>query len=53
MSPSKCGIIWNKLDHIYIYIYIYIYTDTQDTLYYIQVGIQGVSHTKCNAINCK
>ena len=37
----------NKLDHIYIY----IYSDTQDTLYYIQVGIQGVSHTKCDAIN--
>ena len=33
----------NKLDHIH--------SDTQDTLYYIQVSIQGVSHTKCNAIN--
>ena len=38
--------------YIYIYIYIYIYLDTQDTLYYVQVGIQRVSHTKCNAINC-
>ena len=39
--------------YIYIYIYIYIYThsDTRDTLYYVQVGIQGVSHIKYNAIN--
>ena len=38
--------------YMYIYIYIYIYLDTQDTLYYVQVSIQRVSHTKCNAINC-
>ena len=37
----------NNLDHIYIY----IYSDTRDTLYYIQVGIQGVSHIKYNAMN--
>ena len=48
MSPSKCGIIWNNLDHIYIY----IHSDTWDTLYYIQVGIQGVSHIKYNTISC-
>ena len=36
----------------YIYIYIYTHTDTQDTPRYIQVGIQGVSHIKYNAINC-
>ena len=40
----------------YIYcepdIYIYIHSDTRDTLYFIQVGIQGVSHIKYNAINC-
>ena len=36
---------------MYIYI-IYIHSDTRDTLYYVQVGIQGVSHIKCNAINC-
>ena len=46
--------MWHYLkqtrSHIYIYIYIYIHSDTQDTLYYIQVSIQGVSHTKCNAI---
>ena len=38
--------------YTYIYIYIYIYSDTRDTLYFIQVGIQEVSHIKCNAINC-
>ena len=38
----------NKLGH---YIYIYTWSDTWDTQYYIQVSIQGVSHTKCNAIN--
>ena len=32
--------------------YIYIYSDTRDTLYYVQVGIQGVSHIKYNAISC-
>ena len=26
--------------------YIYIYTYTWDTQYYVQVSIQGVSHTK-------
>ena len=36
----------NKLDH-----YIYTQSNTWDTQYYIQVSIQGVSHTKCNAIN--
>ena len=43
------------LDHKYTYIhyiYIYIHSDTWDTLYFIQVGIQGVSHIKYNAINC-
>ena len=30
---------------------MYIYSDTRDTLYYIQVGIQGVSHIKYNANN--
>ena len=39
-------LFWNKLDH-----HIYIHSDTWDILYYIQVSIQGVSHTKCNAIN--
>ena len=39
----------NLIIYIYIYIYIYTHSDTQDTLYYIQVSIQGVSHTKCNA----
>ena len=28
---------------LYIYTYIYTQSDTQDTLYYIQVSIQGVS----------
>ena len=37
--------------YIYIYIYIYIQSDTWDTLYYVQVGFQGVSHSKCNAIS--
>ena len=32
-------------------LYIYTQSDTWDTQYYIQVSIQGVSHTKCNAIN--
>ena len=50
MSPSKCDIYLNNLDHK-IYTYIYIYSDTQDTLYFIQVGIQGVSHIKYNANN--
>ena len=38
------------LDHKYTH--IYIYSDTRDTLYYVQVGIHGVSHIKYNAINC-
>ena len=41
-----------KQTRSHIYMYIYIYLDTRDTLYYVQVGIQRVSHTKCNAINC-
>ena len=27
-----------------------MHSDTQDALYFIQVGIQGVSHIKYNAI---
>ena len=55
MSPSKCDIYLKQFRsyiYIYIYIYTYIHSDTRDTLYYIQVGIQGVSHIKYNAINC-
>ena len=48
-------ILDHKYPHKYIYniyIYIYIHSDTWDTLYFIQVGIHGVSHIKYNAINC-
>ena len=34
-----------------MYTYIYVYSDTQDTLYYVQVGFQRVSHIKYNANN--
>ena len=45
--------MWHLIETILDHkLYIYIYSDTQDTLYFIQVGIQGVSHIKCNAINC-
>ena len=45
--------VWYYLKQFRSYIYIYyIHSDTQDTLYYIQVGIQGVSHIKYNAISC-
>ena len=41
--------IWNNSDLKYTH--IYIHSDTRDTLYYVQVGIQGVSHIKYNANN--
>ena len=46
-------LFWKQTRSLYIYIYIYTYiqSDTWDTQYYIQVSIQGVSNTRCNAIN--
>ena len=43
--------VWYYLKQFRSYKYISIHSDTQDTLYYVQVGIQGVSHIKYNAIN--
>ena len=43
--------MWYYLKQFRSYKYISIHSDTQDTLYYVQVGIQGVSHIKYNAIN--
>ena len=37
--------MWYYLKQTRSYIYIYIHSDTRDTLYYVQVSIQGVSHT--------
>ena len=48
----KVTFIWNNSDLKYTHTHIYIYSDTWDTLYLFQVGIQGVSHIQYNAINC-